>query len=354
MLFIIFSNKINLINILHLLITIFTPIFLSYYLIDNEKSQRTKEILILHPCTQRYGSNNTNTYFQVEKYIEMIEKNITSSTDYVLLPETAMQEGLWIGDIKSNLSIQRLKNITIKNKNLKIIIGAIAYEYCKNGEILEAQYQKETKKYFKTYNAIIQIDASENIQIRTKQKLVPYEERIPYYLEWFNGVYSYLGGENWHYTYPSYKNQNLFFDDKYSNILALICYEAAFYEDFSKIINNNTLFLTCSANEIWYQNSEGAEQAIKLSQILALCTKKYIIRSSDFGISGVIDDNGEILMKINSPIPKAIKINIPIKEKMTFFVRNGSIIIEVYLILNLLIFILSLPIIGLSIKRSVT
>ncbi|TAG06822.1 MAG: apolipoprotein N-acyltransferase [Cytophagia bacterium] len=330
-------------NIFTLIFLVVMPIFISFLMLyTTEKDKETKEILIMHPNMVRYGQDALLHIEQINKYTEIINKNITKNTDYVLMPETAIQIKQWRHLLDNHLPTLFFQQITKKYPKLKIIAGVITSEYSKDS--IETEKEKYTNKHFKTYNAMIQIDNTKNVQWRTKSKLVPYEERRPYYLDWFSPIYFYFGGERWNYT----KNlgiENNFFEDNISglNVVPLICYESFFDEFATTKMNQKTMFLTCSANEVWYKNTEGITQEFEKIRLLAICTSKSVARSSDFGGSGLVDKQGNVLVKLDNDKKDFLLVNIPINTKNTLFMYWGEIIgkIALFFMLFIILVILS-------------
>jgi apolipoprotein N-acyltransferase len=172
---------------------------------------------------------------------------------------------------------------------------------------------------------MLQISKDSTLLMRSKQKLVPYEERRPYYLRWFDRVYFYFGGEDWNYSYPAGRQGDLFpVVGRQGNVLPLICYEAVFYAFSSQKIDSKTEFITCAANEIWYHGTEGVEQAYLLCKILAICAGKTVVRSSDFGVSAVIDAQGFTTKKCDNAKPQVLKAKIQTNRQVTFYAMFGD------------------------------
>jgi apolipoprotein N-acyltransferase len=305
-------------------------------LFSQNKSEEKRSILILHPSMKRYGNMASNGYQQAEKLTHTITQHITPQTSYILLPETAMQNKNWVHLLSAHLPTQNFRKLLQKYPNAHLITGTITSEY--TPQHLEATKEIGTTRYYKTYNNVMQITKDTTIQMRSKEKLVPYEERRPHYLRWFDNVYFYWGGEDWNYTYPDYTQPATFYhNNRQENVLPLICYESVFYEFAAQKTDAKTGFITCSANEIWYTQTEGAEQAYLFCKILAICTRKYIARSSDFGVSCLIDTYGNTLLKESGKKPAIINTILEVHYETTFFTCYGDWVGKICLTISFLV-----------------
>jgi apolipoprotein N-acyltransferase len=112
-----------------------------------------REVLVLHPCMNRYGTGSMNVYRQAETYQNLIKQNITPQTSLVLLPETALQLKNWKHLAQKHLPTQNFRKFLQSYPQAQILTGIITSEY--TPKHLEAQKEAGTNRYFKTYNNLI-------------------------------------------------------------------------------------------------------------------------------------------------------------------------------------------------------
>lgn len=79
-------------------------------------------------------------------------------------------------------------------------------------------------------------------------------------------------------------------------------------------------------NEGWYNNSFGARQFLYFSNLRAIENRKSIARSSNCGISAFIDQRGKIINLCNSNKGTALKGNILLNNKLSFYTLHGNFI----------------------------
>ena len=158
-------------------------------------------------------------------------------------------------------------------------------------------------------------------QIYSKVHLVPFGEYIPY-------------------------QKILFFVDKFSkgvignfspgkkfNVLTMtnghkfgigICYEILFPELMRKFTANGAEFLVNITNDTWYGDTVMPRHHFSFSVFRAVENRKYIIRSANSGISGIVAPDGRILEKSNLFTETIICRNIHPNQIITFYAKYGD------------------------------
>ncbi len=344
------KNKYRLINLFISAFIVFIPILLSSIIYKNYKEQgKSVEILIVHPylsCyTQKYN-NSLSVDQQIQHHLDLTKSCITSSTDYILWPETAIPNIDWIELFSENKDIKNIREFIKKYPKVKLITGAIGFELYKAGKALPTKFEKYELKFsekfnvwYYTYNLAIQLDTSLNIPFHTKQKLVPFEERTPYPTI-FKKVQNTIGSlGNFNFTYR--KKDELFLSSDSIVVLPLICYESLFSEYTAEKVKNKANILFVILNEGWYANTFGSKQFHYFSAIRAIENRRSIARSSNYGISGFINQKGEIIQSISSKNPDAIKGTLFVNDNKTYYSIHGNFIgkFSVYISISLIDYI---------------
>lgn len=140
---------------------------------------------------------------------------------------------------------------------------------------------------FDQYNVAIQIDETDRIPIKIKKVFIPIQEHTPSYL-------SVLDKEG----YANFKllnNNKDYFHTKESKFFVCICYEAIngiFFSD--RWTNENMIFML--ASESFLNGNETAmHQYQNICRIRAIEASKFLFKSSNSGLSSVIDEKGNVL-----------------------------------------------------------
>ena len=131
-----------------------------------------------------------------------------------------------------------------------------------------------------------------------KQKLVPFGEYIPLeslirgLLPFFDlPMSSFKQGSEDQPLLKVEKNETLFL------IAPFICYEIVYPEFVAQMANNSDLLITIS-NDAWFGDSLGPKQHMAIAQMRALETQRYLLRSTNTGITALVNHKGEIVKKL--------------------------------------------------------
>ena len=120
-----------------------------------------------------------------------------------------------------------------------------------------------------------------------------------------------------------YKDNNLIIDQL--NILPLICYEVIFTEFIQKSDNNTNLIVNISEDG-WFGNSIGPYQHFSKSIYRAIENNTFLLRSTNKGVSAIIDNKGKVIKQLNRNEAGNIEFNVPliqtnkIKNDLIFFI----------------------------------
>ena len=170
--------------------------------------------------------------------------------------------------------------------------------------------------------------------------LVPGVETLPRFLLFLGPVFEKLGG-----TAGGYARQSERTPVKTKNgyvIAPAICYESIYGEYMSKFIDSGANMIAVITNDGWWGNTPGYKHHMLYAKLRAIETRKWVLRSANTGISCFIDPSGNVFEQQPWWTEAAIKMNVPIDTKKTFYVRYGDLISKLALILSALMILLGL------------
>ncbi len=98
----------------------------------------------------------------------------------------------------------------------------------------------------------------------------------------------------------------------------VICFEIAFGDYVRQVVNSGSDFLTVQTNNATYGNTAQPEQQFTISRFRAIEHQRSIIVASTSGISGAIDQNGEVLAKTGQFEPAVVEVELPLNESQSF------------------------------------
>ena len=257
------------------------------------------------------------SYQGIAKTKEMFEKSIDQAleSELVVFPETALIQtqnelGTWIQDIHD----------ASKTKDISLITGIIARN-------------EEERANNLMRNRIIGLGSAYGSY--DKQQLVPFGEFVP--LERFLGKLLDLMGLNLTNTIPG--DQFNLIKSSILKISPSICYEIAYANLINKTAPSSNILITIS-NDTWFGSSLGPEQHLQLAVDRVLEHQKPLLRSTNSGISAIIDHKGNIVDKQKHFEEKRLTGRVVLQEGNTPFNYLGNLVIYLYMGLILLISIL--------------
>jgi apolipoprotein N-acyltransferase len=329
-------------------IIILVPILTSALvgLFANKYWEGGMSVVVVQPNIDPYNEKFfVNYQEQLQKMLVLASEQVDSTTQYLLLPETALTEDLWENQLQQSWSVQTLQKYIQQFPNLKIVIGASTAKVYQPGEPLSATARKFTNDdaYYDSYNTALQLDSTGKIQIYHKSKLVPGVEKMPFpfifkYVEKFaidlGGTSGSLGMQD---------TRTAFFSPDRSKVTApVVCYESIYGEYVSEYINNGAQFISIITNDGWWGDTPGYKQHLKYGALRAIETRKWIARSANTGVSCFINPMGEILQATEYWKPAVIKQRITLSDDRTFYTKHGDIIARLAFGLSLVLIVYSL------------
>lgn len=188
------------------------------------------------------------------------------------------------------------------------------------------------------YNSAYMIDSQgQIIAASDKVHLVPFGEYLPFEAFWsrlgLKAVAAFPGG----YSAAS-RYQHLTTPDG-TKFLPLICYEVIFPEESAEAASTADAIVNLT-NDGWFGDTPGPWQHFQQARIRAVETGLPVIRSSNSGVSAVIDGYGRVLAGldfgavgvIDSAIPPKIDLPVPSPTRALYFwlLELGLILIPIF------------------------
>lgn len=246
----------------------------------------------------------------IKHTLKLIQSSISEAkeNEFIFFPETALilQKGQlepWVIKIEKELN----------KRNISLISGIIASE-------------PDQKHLIERFN---RIKGFGNMQGHyDKVHLVPFGEYVPF--RKYIGRILDLMGINLVNTLPG-SNFSTLSNGKVI-LSPSICYEIAFSDLVRKTAKKSNLLVTIS-NDTWFGASIGPYQHMEIAQSRALEHQKSLIRSTNSGISAIINRKGKIEQKQGVFENKKLKGEVKIYEGRTPFAIIGNFAIYTYMII---------------------
>ncbi len=311
------------------LFVIAAPIALSLYLYSNYSEKGTIQNVVviqpnIDPYTEKFSGMSAKE--QIDKITLLAESKITDSTDLVLAPETALPS-LWEDSLDfQNPVLFPFYQIIQKFPKINFIAGAITLRKFREGEPISktAQQSIDGKYYFDSFNSAFLIDRVGGVQFSHKNILVAGVEKEPFQ-EYFSFLPSFmldLGGLKG--SLASGKEPRNLEGSNGRTIGPVICFESIFGEHVRQMVENGAESIVVLTNDGWWKDAPGVWQHFGYSRVRAIETRRSVVRSANTGISGCINQRGDVIVQTNVEVSEAINSNVHLNSSVTFYVRYGN------------------------------
>jgi apolipoprotein N-acyltransferase len=276
---------------------------------------------------------------QLNLILHLADSLINEKTDYVVGPETSIEDNIWENDIRQSNSIQKLIGYSNLHPSINLIIGATTRYLYENGNpsVTSRPYGNTNLRY-DVFNTALQFSKKKEIDIYHKSKLVIGVEMFPYpkLLSFLTEMSIELGGTSG--TLGMQDQRETFVDTKKSvSIAPIICYESIYGEFVTDYVKKGANAIFVITNDGWWGNTPGYKQHLSYSRLRAVENRRSIVRSANTGVSCFINQRGDVLQATEYWVKDAIKGEINLNNKKTFYTINGDFIGRIAEFLALLI-----------------
>ena len=187
------------------------------------------------------------------------------------------------------------------------------------------------------YNSALLFDASgHRVFSYDKVHLVPFGEYEPFPLihRVVSNVSSEVGGfrKGTSYSVGEFPNGQTFG--------AFICYEAIYPGEVRRFAANGAHLFVNISNDGWFGHSAAAEQHLRMARVRAIENRRWIVRTTNSGITVSIDPYGRIYRSLPADVRAATDLPYDFRTDTTIYTRFGDwfawlcVIVSVILVLT--------------------
>ena len=357
-----FDIKIQAKKITTLVLLLLVPILISYWLkskVDlggnNEKATVVLSQPNVDPYTKFGGAELALE--QTRKILHVARKNMDQTVDLILAPETALPNSIRESSLSYSDEMEIVGNFLREYPNAKLLTGSSTHEFFNKKQSDASREMTNGTGYWEAYNTALLVDEKLNIQKYHKSRLVPGVEKLPlefimkYVESWFDlgGTSGNLGVE---------KEAKIFETGKI-RIAPTICFESIYGEYTSEFSRKGANIIGIITNDAWWHNHKkcieeksttnngywhdtpGYRQLLAYARLRAIENRKWIARSANTGITCFISPTGEIVKQAAWGESTSIKMDVPLIEGTTFYIRNGDLISRLALFISSLLLLLT-------------
>jgi apolipoprotein N-acyltransferase len=103
-----------------------------------------------------------------------------------------------------------------------------------------------------------------------------------------------------------------------------ICYEATYADEVREFAANGATLLVTISNDGWFGNGAAPVQHFRMARMRAIENQRWVLRSTDTGISASIDPFGRVVQQLRRNVRVAVDVPYGIVTGTTFYTRHGD------------------------------
>ena len=306
-----------------------------------EEEIRPYEIVVLQPNIDPWMKfNDMPPDEQTAHLLAQARSLVTSSTDYVVAPETFINT-LWHHKMDEHAELMKLYGLVEEHPRVKFVVGAMTYRLYRPGDSLSttAKLLGRGPDKYDSYNSALQLDATGKVQMYHKSLLVTGAEWMPAFnrYKFMQRLAVDLGGIT--RSHGTQEERDVFVSPHDGlKVAPVICWESVFGEYVTEYVKEkgaNLIFVI--TNDGWWGDTPGHRQHNSYASLRAIETRRSIARSANTGISSLINQRGDELQRIGWWERSAIKGSLNANDKLTFYVKHGDYLARIAAFMSVLL-----------------
>jgi len=258
-------------------------------------------------------------------------------TEYFFWPETAIPSYLDEEQIRSSTEFMNLQQFIKKYPNASLVTGMETIRVYNDQRTLSAKHDANSGLYYDNFNAAMQIENSANVQFYHKSKLVPGVEKLPFptVMAFLKPVFAQLGGTigGWGWQ----EKPGVFYAYSGIGVAPVICYESLWGDWIGQSVKEGAQFIAIITNDAWWGNTSGKDQHFLYAKLRAIENRRWVARSANTGISGFINQRGDVVKRSSWWTRTALQENVNLNDELTFYSKSGDLIAKLLCITALLL-----------------
>lgn len=300
----------------------------------DDSQQPELEVIVIQPNIDPYtekfrGLPNFIPYEeQIARMLRLSDSLLTPQTRVVAWPETSLPGGLDVRDLWRFGQVRQVMDWLAGKQTLTMMIGIEGYvRYGNYRATATARYYPEAEEYYDAFNSAILLTAdTPDYTYYHKSKLVPGVERMPYpkFFRFLEGMALDLGGITG--SLGTQLDRAVFYTKDSVGLAPIICYESVFGDFVTDYVKAGAQALFIITNDGWWGNTAGYRQHLAYARLRAIETRRSIARAANTGVSGFINQRGEIRQTTHWWEQSAVRSTLKLNDAQTLYVQYGDAI----------------------------
>lgn len=313
---------------------ILLPILYSYYTYTHytEKGEEVEIVTMqpnIHPETRTFV--DTGEFLpmrkRLERFIQLSEPQLTEKTQFLVWPEVAINGHSFDEQVlEDNPAIKRLVSFKQQYPQLSLLTGITSFVKYQEKATRTAQLHTKYGYHYDIFNTALFISNRGTLETYHKSRLVPGAENTPYLYNIRLPEVITAGQSRELSSLGVQEEPTTFFNLEQIRVAPSICYESIFGDYTAAFVRQGASLIFAITVDGWWKNTPGHQQHFHYTRLRAIESRRSIARSAYNGISGFINQRGDVLKTTNYEEQAAIRHTLQANTGLTFYVRNSDYI----------------------------
>jgi apolipoprotein N-acyltransferase len=295
----------------------------------------------IDPNNEKFDISNPDA--QLHKMVFLANQKITKNTAIVLAPETAIPFP-FNETIFSEIPPYAVLTEAMKSwENTDLLIGASTLKFFKTKNSRAAKLSPyDNGGFIEYYNTSVFMELDKEPKFLHKSKLVLAAEIVPF-ANWFpvlENLSLNLGGTGTGTLGIEKVPSN--FKAKNFTFAPVICYESVYGDFVAEQCKKGAEAIFIITNDGWWGDTPGYKQHASFAQLRAIENRRYVARSANTGKTCIINQRGDMIQETEWWKATAIRSDIYLNDKITFYSAQGDGIGRVFAFVSGLFILLAI------------
>jgi apolipoprotein N-acyltransferase len=334
------TRRLRILGVLSLLVFAVPPAVSFFLWGSYEEKHDPVEVVVVQPSIDPYDRARTpdEVHRRVRHMIGLAEAKTGSATRFVVAPEGANPQGIWMHQAEDNPMVQAVRYHVDQHADLTWVFGSMVYRRYGPSEPAPrtARQDPGSSLVYDVFNSAVMVEAGQPPAYYHKSKLVPGIEKMPFYqvlqpvgrlVERFGGTAGSLGVQD---------HRGVFSAGGHA-AAPVVCYESVYGDYMREYYYRGAGLVFIITNDGWWRNTPGHRQHNQYARLRAIEARRSIARAASTGISSFINQRGEVLEQSAWWEPVAMVHTLNQNHHITYFVLHGNYLGKLGLFLSFLL-----------------
>lgn len=321
------------------------PALWSIYLYSTYQPKgKFAEVAVIQPNFDPYGGKFNADFYQtqLDTLLKLTDRAIGPNTRLVCWPETAIPGYVWIQPGAENWQENQIQHRLSYYDGVGLMAGASALHlYPKEVPAPEFSRSYGEEGRYSSHNSALFYLPGKAREVYHKSMLVIGVEKMPYpkIMGFLNSLSVDLGGMSG--QLGKQKEREAFVVDNI-RVAPIICYESIFGGFVTGYTRNKQAnLLAVITNDGWWGDTDGYRQHLAYARLRAIENRRDLVRSANTGISGFINQRGDLVLTSRWWEPGSLTHQVQLNEELSFYAKYGDYLGRTAAFLAVLIYLIA-------------